>query len=514
MIVSEENRMKITSTALISFGLINLLTIPYAFSANNLTIDERLNQLEIRLQQAESRADFAEKKNSQLAAQLKKSEGTSQETQKNIQGLEERTQRIEKITPDEDDYFELHGYARAGMMTNHNARHTQGGPFMTPAGQTGGAIGRLGNEPDTYVEVYLEKKKRLENGATTRFMTMIADQQKSYNDWTAESSTLNVSQAFAEIASLPSFSGPFKDTTLWAGKRVDRDNFEIPWLDSKFVALNGTGGGIYDIRWSENSRSNFSFIGRSFGDVDIFNNDVQNYVLTANNYFGPVQLFVSGMQAKDNEERETLSGYKVFNAANKGYTVLLGYQANSFYGLTQGEARSALSWGTGLGAEVKNIGTDPALLSDANTLRLASYGIVNLSRNWDFAPSLLAQLSTDRYVKGDDYRWITLNGRFMQNITQNFALGYEATWQYMDLDPNGYQEYQKVHGNFYKLTFAPTFRPDDISPFFTRPELRIFASWMNWDNALDNYSPTDTFGQKGFTAGGEWTFGIQMETFF
>ncbi|HAU5635259.1 carbohydrate porin [Citrobacter amalonaticus] len=506
--------MKITSMTCISLGLIHLFTIPYAYSSQNLNIEERLSQLELRLQKAESRAALAEQQNAQLVSQLKQTEQESQQAIKTVEGLEARTQRIEKITPDEDDYFELHGYARAGMMTNHNARHTQGGPFMTPAGQTGGAIGRLGNEPDTYVEVYLEKKKRLENGATTRFMTMIADQQKSYNDWTADSSTLNVSQAFAEIASLPSFTGPFKDTTLWAGKRVDRDNFEIPWLDSKFVALNGTGGGIYDIRWTDNIRSNFSFIGRSFGDVDVVNNDVQNYVLTANNYFGPVQLFISGMQAKDNEARETLSGYKVFNAANKGYTALLGYQGDSFYGLSQGETRSVISWGQGLGAEVKNIGTDPALLSDAKTLRLASYGIVNLAPDWDFAPSLLAQQSADRYVKGDDYRWITLNGRLMQNITQNFALGYEATWQYMDLDPNGYQQYQKVSGNFYKLTFAPTFRPDDISPFFTRPELRVFATWMNWDSDLDKYSPNDTFGQKGFTSGGEWTFGVQMETFF
>lgn len=506
--------MKITSITLPGFCLINILTIPYALSASNISVEQRLNQLELRLQQAENRAAIAEQKNAQLATQLKQTEEGSHQAKKKVEDLETRTQKIEKITPDDNGYFELHGYARAGMMTNHNARHTQGGPFMTPAGQTGGAIGRLGNEPDTYVEVYLEKKQRLDNGATTRFMTMIADQQKSYNDWTADSSTLNVSQAFAEIASLPSFTGPLKDTTLWAGKRVDRDNFEIPWLDSKFVALNGTGGGIYDVRWSENTRSNFSFIGRSFGDVDVVNNDVQNYILTANNYFGPVQLFVSGMQAKDNEERETLSGYKVFNAANKGYTVLLGYQGDSFYGMAQGESRSVLSWGQGLGAEVKNIGTDPALLSDASTLRFASYGMVNLARNWDFAPSILAQYSSDRYVKGDDYRWVTLNSRVMQNITQNFALGYEATWQYMDLDPNGYQQYQKVHGNFYKLTFAPTFRPDDVSPFFTRPELRVFATWMNWDKALDNYSPNDTLGQKGFTSGGEWSFGIQMETFF
>lgn len=143
------------------------------------------------------------------------------------------------------------------MMTSQNARHAQGGPYLTPAGQTGGAVGRLGNEPDTYVEFYLEKKQRLDYGATTRFITMIADQQKSYNDWTADPSTLNVSQVFAEIASLPSITGIFTDSTLWAGKSVDRDNDEIPWLDSKCVALNGTGGGIYDVKWSDQTHSNF-----------------------------------------------------------------------------------------------------------------------------------------------------------------------------------------------------------------------------------------------------------------
>lgn len=507
--------MKITSVALISIGFVlHITAIPFAFANKSMSVEERLTLLENRLQQAETRASTAEQQNRELKAQIQQTQQLSKETQQATANLDERTKAIEINTPDDNGYFELHGYARSGMMTNQHAKHSQGGPFMTPAGQTGGAVGRLGNEPDTYVEVYLEKKQRLENGATTRFMTMIADQQKSYNDWTADSSTLNVSQVFAEIASLPSFTGPFKDTTLWAGKRVDRDNFETPWLDSKIVALNGTGGGIYDIRWSENLRSNFSLIGRSFGDVDIVNNDIQNYILTANNYYGPVQFLFSGMKAKDNDERKTPNGIHVYNAADTGYTTMLGYTGSSFYGLTAGETRSAISWGQGLGAEVKNIGSDPALLQDAKTVRLNSYGMVKLNNTWDFAPSLLAQYSADRYAKGDDYRWITLNGRFMQNITENFALAYETTWQYMDLDPNGYQDYQKVHGNYYKLTFAPTFRPNDISPFFTRPEIRLFATWMDWDKDLDYYSPNDTLGQYGFTSGGQWSFGIQMETFF
>jgi hypothetical protein len=46
---------------------------------------------------------------------------------------------------------------------------------MTPAGETGGHVGRLGNEPDTYVEMNLEHKQTLANGATTRFKVMLAD---------------------------------------------------------------------------------------------------------------------------------------------------------------------------------------------------------------------------------------------------------------------------------------------------------------------------------------------------
>ena len=110
---------------------------------------------------------------------------------------------------------------------------------MTPAGETGGAIGRLGNQADTYVEMNLEHKQTLDNGATTRFKVMVADGQTTYNDWTASTSDLNVRQAFVELGNLPTFDGPFKGSTLWAGKRFDRDNFDIHWIDSDVFTMSG-----------------------------------------------------------------------------------------------------------------------------------------------------------------------------------------------------------------------------------------------------------------------------------
>ena len=42
----------------------------------------------------------------------------------------------------------------------------------------------------------------------------------------------------------------------------------------------------------------------------------------------------------------------------------------------------------------------------------------------------------------------------------------------------------------------------------------MFATYMNWDKDLDNYAGTDSFGKTGFEAGGQWNFGVQMETWF
>ncbi|PLO62277.1 porin, partial [Klebsiella michiganensis] len=50
--------------------------------------------------------------------------------------------------------------------------------------------------------------------------------------------------------------------------------------------------------------------------------------------------------------------------------------------------------------------------------------------------------------------------------------------------------------------------------FFSRPEIRLYTSWMDWSKKLNNYASDDALGSNGFTSGGEWSFGMQMETWF
>jgi len=43
-----------------------------------------------------------------------------------------------------------------------------------------------------------------------------------------------------------------------------------------------------------------------------------------------------------------------------------------------------------------------------------------------------------------------------------------------------------------------------------RPEIRLFATYMNWDKE-DRYAINDDFGSAGFTAGGPGNVGGQTE---
>lgn len=84
----------------------------------------------------------------------------------------------------------------------------------------------------------------------------------------------------------------------------------------------------------------------------------------------------------------------------------------------------------------------------------------------------------------------------------------------MDIDPKGFNGNRAASGSYYKLTFAPTFKMQNVTDFFERPEIRFFATWMRWDKSLDDYSSTDTFGSAGYHSAGTLFFGTQLETWF
>ncbi|WP_163577359.1 carbohydrate porin [Halomonas faecis] len=475
-------------------------------TAQSTDLEARLAELEARIEAAEQRADAAEER-AELA-EARADERLSDEE------VEERLAKVERHASGEEG-FSFNAYARSGLLIGDDGKSAEGGPYLTPAGGNGGAVGRLGNEPDTYAEAILNYRMRFDNGAKAKYTTMLADGVTTSNDWTADESSLNVRQVYAEFSDLPSFTGAFENASIWAGKRFDRDNFDIHWLDSDVIFLSGTGAGIYDMQLGEVWTSNLSLYGRSFSDyrVDSENPDdtgsTDNLILTSNNYFGDWQWMVSGMSAADNDERDIDLGQ---TAADGGFHTMVAYHGDSFFGLSEGNFKAALIHGQGLGAEVKSIGADGDLTDDATTTRVGLYGTTYLAPQWRVAPALLAETSEDRYVDGDQYDWVTLNVRLANELTENFEMQYEGSYQWMDLDPQGFGGNNAVEGDYTKLTVAPTFKPD-VGGFWKRPEIRLFVSWSDWDDELNGYSDDDALGSDGFT-GSEWTFGVQTEVWF
>ncbi|MGB8714423.1 MAG: carbohydrate porin, partial [Onishia taeanensis] len=305
------------------------------------------------------------------------------------------------------------------------------------------------------------------------------------------------------------------NASIWAGKRFDRDNFDIHWIDSDVIFLSGTGGGIYDVQLADSWKANFSLYGRNFSEFPVNSNDpditdnTDNLIFTANNYFGKVQWMINAMSAADNDTRDTGNDASV---ADSGIHTMLAYHGDSFFGINEGNFKAALLYGQGLGAEVKSLGTDGDLTDDATATRLAVYGTTYLAPQWRIAPSVFAETSEDRYDKGDEYTWAGLNVRLANELTENFEMQYEASYQYMDLQPEDYKSRNAVSGNWSKFTIAPTFKPQ-VGGFWQRPEIRLFASYTDWDEELNDYVTDDAFGKEGFT-GGQWSFGVQTEVWF
>ena len=155
-----------------------LLACSPVFAAGNTdSIEARLAALEKRLQDAETRAQKAESRATATEQQVQQLAATPA-----TQPVVPQTVSVPPEKKADNSGFEFHGYARSGLLMNDAASGSKSGPYLTPAGETGGSVGRLGNEGDTYVETVFEHKKTLESGATTRFKVMLADGQKTYND--------------------------------------------------------------------------------------------------------------------------------------------------------------------------------------------------------------------------------------------------------------------------------------------------------------------------------------------
>jgi sucrose porin len=165
-------------------------------------------------------------------------------------------------------------------------------------------------------------------------------------------------------------------------------------------------------------------------------------------------------------------------------------------------------------------------LDDTKSWRLVLDGLASLGNGWDVSTFAF-------YQKDKNYRWWTGDmegwGRSMwvagvrpqQQITKNFAMQYEVGYEYLDDDNFKGVSGSKGKGGMTKATIAPTLTFD--SGFWSRPQLRLFATYAKWDegvaDAIDgNYDwGSGTLSAGSYSRSGKtdtWNFGVQGEVWF
>ena len=506
------------------------------------TVEERLQQIEQRLmeaerraREAEARAESAEERLEALTADdatVTKVLDQTRSALERAEAAEEKAAKATEVAEDvrekseEENDFNFSGYARSGYLFTDNIEgariFNEGG--LTPAGSLGAFVGRLGVENDTYVEAALTQEFEGPGGGNGDFTMRLGD--SSFNKGTFESSgfpnidgqntlKLNVREAFSALRDLPTFEGTmFEDATFWAGKRFDRDNFNIHSIDSDIVFLAGTGAGVYDVKFGEETTANFSLYAQEFGlaEQQGVNTDVESFIATANIFHGPYQVMLNGIRAAGNDDTGSRSA-----VSENGFNGLLAYHAGSFYGLLDGWSKHTFQGGVALGTELKDLGSGFAaqdLRKDSKAFRFATFGVGRVSDNWRIFPAWMTEYSEDVFASGDQFYWSALNFTAANEITRNFELNYDFSYHYNNLETGAGED---MTGHFFKATFAPTLKLNTKAGFFNRPELRLLASWIAFTDDMNEFSVRDGFVESGDTfvgRGGGFLLGAQMETWF
>lgn len=454
--------------------------------------------------------------------------------------IDELATRVAKLEYEQSHpSFEFHGYARSGLLLNANNDLRKGAVFANKQ------VGRLGNESDTYLEAELVKNFYMANGSWAKWHVMFAKGTDSYDDW---NDGVALRQAYAEMGNLPAFTGAFKDSVIWAGKRF-YNRRDIHITDYYFTDYSGTGMGIDKIKLGSGSL-NLGIIGRDYSDYTeeglVADNpdtmDKLNVInLLARYDIGSWEFDLGAAFSKKNGDRtnliqrtEIVDGeeetkdylYKTYDAAEYGVQAGIFYNTPGYYWSGKGfsklfaQAGYGLNAGDGLGTAGRGA---EANLDKAYSFRVGTFGLLPINEKWDFFSTAVVQHNKDAKsvagtldpdggiddvnITGLDSTWVNVAVRPVYKINENFELQFEAGYYYVKESRVNSDD---VDGNIYKLTFAPTFKLD-TNEFWGRPEIRTFVSWAGWNKSYEENFQTNL---KEYDAKNGVNVGVQAEVWF
>ena len=407
------------------------------------------------------------------------------------------------------------GYFRAGYGVNGNGDSMEA--FKAPGAQ---AKYRLGNEAETYIEMAFGYHfPDLDLAPETEFSVHFRPAYVISNSAQSALTNITIREAYG-IAKGVWTAQP--DASFWAGQRF-YNRMDVHMNDFYYMDMSGYGGGVENIDVGIGKFS-LAWLG---GNIDDVNSNATG-LLAATDNKNTIDLKLSDIELPGGQGIAWLSFSQTDDLiapneigvtvnASTGVAAGLGYRISDvFGGLNKSYSQTMLQYGIGSSANFRATQADYSFAADPvdpnNPTPLLA---INPDDAWHFRLTQdLVYQPNNRFAMqgtfvwdelefgaetGDSRRsWISGGARGVYFLNDYFNLALEVGADHVSGD-------NQPTGNLYKITFAPEITPK--RDYFSRPALRLFATYSMWDDDLKGYVAPNSYGldTDGFS------FGIQVE---
>lgn len=410
-----------------------------------------------------------------------------------------------------DDDFSFHGYMRAG--TGGNSEDGDQVCFQTPGAS---AKYRLGNECEIYTEWAFDQVV-LDNddGAYMKFRTLAAWLVEGEDDFEEDDPAFR--EAFIEAGNV--MPGFFSTARFWAGKRYYRRN-DVHINDFYYWRQGGQiGGGFEDLElgWGKLAYAYMRFSNDDIDDIVVRTFDGNGDFVGFRTLEGQtIQINDRAISRHDFELYDievNKNGFLTIGAdirfseedsdevdGENGYMFNVRHFQDGFWG---GFHQITFQYGVGAAAPLSDF-SDDRLDDDNTTFRIVDQLNFQPTENLSGLATFVWETKDWDDEFGGDQDWLSVGVRPVYNFTEYLGIALELG--YDKVDPN-----EGADRELTKVTLAPLIRAG--RGFFARPELRIFVTYADWNEAATRAGVVTT-GDNPFDDNDGWTFGIQAEAWW
>lgn len=487
-------------------------------SAQQLTVEERLSQLEMALQQ--NMKELAQAKAELEQARARGDSGAKSTAQPQAAAAEKSHPTLKEISEfvKEDIGFAWHGYLRSGWGAADNG---------SPKEYAIGSLGRFGNEYSSWFDLTFSQRVYEEEGKSAHAVVQLdGNVGAQYGTAWFDKHSENLLQ-FSDIYLTTRGFLPFApEADLWVGKH-NLPKYEIQMLDWKSHQTD-SGAGIGVENWAIGAGKLNVALVRQDLDAHAVNYPVSHNTLQVNTH--TVDLRYNALPLWD---RATLELFGRYSLANKSATYRAGEKAGQYYSIKDAWLAGAIlrqSFSAGGFEEFTLQAADNALASGFALISNsgATYGYrdnyygehtyghaVRAISQGEFYPSSQIVLAHALvYAAGQDiysydtgahtdfssYRAVMRPAWIWDKHNQT---GVELAW----FKQTNRQQGEDYREKGVKTTLYHALKVD-TSLLTSRPELRFYASWIR---ALENGISQFRFGDERRE---QFTVGAQAEVWW